>query len=365
MGRTAAWQGRPASAALAPASVLQRVQQITSAIPGGRRLKRRLRNSPTACGVTYIASTAGRGTGFTVLTYHLILERPDPFYAYGTPLESFERQLRLLRRFCAVLSLDEIVTRIERGRSLPARCAALTFDDGYSDLAALTGPLLRRHGLPATAFIAVDALERGWLWPDLVRHALRTTTASYVELETLSDGGPRTFALDSLAHRLTAVARLDARLKRLADQVKWTVLEELAWKLLSTTTRELSMPGLMLTWGALQRLARDGISVGAHTLTHPILTRLSAQEAAHEITASRERLEAALGRPVRHFAYPNGQPEDLSPEVRRLVKWAGYHSACTMIEGFNRPGDDQWSLRRLNANHESLRELIQTMTEAS
>ena len=327
-------------------------------------LRRVLRNNPTACGVTYIASTAGRDQGFTALTYHLVLEEPNPFYSYATPLDAFERQARLLRRFCAVLSLDEIVDRMERGLSLPARCIALTFDDGYRDLDALTGPLLRRHGLPATAFITVDALERGWLWPDLVRHTLRTAAAGYVELETLADGGPRTFPLERLSERLDAVARLDVRLKRLTNEAKWTVLEELAWKLLGTTTRNVSMPDLMLSWQDAKRLPSYGLAVGAHTITHPILTRLSEQEAAREITGCREQLEAGLGVPVRHFAYPNGRPEDVSPAVRRLVKWAGYRSAFTTMEGFNRPVNDRWSLRRLSANHDSLRELIRSMADA-
>ncbi len=349
----------------APRAVVAGVARLTAALPGGRRLKQCLQNSPTACGITYAAATTGRDEGFTVLTYHGILDRPDPFYGYATPLADFERQVRLLRRFCAVLSLDEILDRLEQGRSLPRRCVTLTFDDGYRDFVTLAGPLLKRHGLPATVFAAVAALERGWLWPDLVRHVLRTTAAGDVELETLTDGGPRVFTLDTLSERLSAVASLDARLKRLEDRAKWTVLEELVWKLLGMAVRDVSIPGLMLTWDELRRIARDGMAVGAHTVTHPILTRMSEQEAAREIVESRQRLETALDVPVRHFAYPNGRPDDVSPAVRRLVKWAGFRSAYTTIEGYNRPVDDRWSLRRLDANQESLRELIRTMADAA
>ena len=358
----------PASTqSVVPASraVVVGVARLTAALPGGRGFKRRLQNSPTACGITYAVSTVGRDEGFTVLTYHCLLEEPDPFYGYGTPLADFERQVRLLRRFCAVLSLDEILDRVERRSSLPRRCVALTFDDGYRDLLTLAGPLLKRHGLPATVFAAVAALERGWLWPDLVRHALRTTPAGDVELETLTDGGPQMFMLATRSQRLAAVADLDARLKRLGDHAKWTTLEELVWKLLGAAARDVSMPRLMLTWDELRRVMRDGVTVGAHTVTHPILTRMSEQEAAREIVESRERLEEVLGIPVRHFAYPNGRPDDVSPAVRRLVKWAGFRSAYTTIEGYNRPGDDRWSLQRLDANQESLRELIWTMADAA
>lgn len=330
-----------------------------------RQLKRRMSNSATACGMTYLASSVGRDEGFTILTYHRIVEQPDPFYGYATPLAAFERHLQMLRRFCAVLSLDEIFDRMASGTSLPPRCVALTFDDGYRDLATLSGTLLARHRMPATLYATVDAMERGWLWPDLLRHALRTTTAGYVDLETLVDGGPRRFALSTSAERLAAVASLDARLKRIPDGAKWRVLEELAWKLLGRTVRDVVIPGLMLSWDDLRALTREGLTIGAHTLTHPILTCLGEPEAAQEIVGSKQRLEERLGRPVRHFAYPNGQPEDVSTAVRQLAKSAGFRSAVTTAPGYNRRGEDPWMLKRIDGNQESLRELTRSMAGAS
>jgi peptidoglycan/xylan/chitin deacetylase (PgdA/CDA1 family) len=351
--------------ARASEAALTGVSRLAGAIPGGRPLKRRLSNSPTACGVTYVASTAGRDDGFTILTYRRILETPDPYYGWATPLSDFERQLQLLRRFCAVLSLDEIIDRMDRSARLPRRCVAVTVDGGYRDLAALGAPRLERYGLPAAVFVTVDALDRGWLWPDLLRHAIRMTSATFVELDTLSDGGPRTFLLERDADRLAAVAQLDVRLKQAANSVKWTVLEELAWKLLGQTSQEVAIPGLIMSWTELRRLSERGMAVGAQSVTHPILSRVSEQEAAQEITESRRRLEVEMGRRVAHFAYPNGREEDITPAVRRLTRCAGFRSACTAIARYNRPGMDRWSLGRLDANQDSLRDLIWTMAGVS
>jgi peptidoglycan/xylan/chitin deacetylase (PgdA/CDA1 family) len=360
MGSTSAQSG----VARASDPALARVARLTSAIPGGRPLKRRLRNSPTACGVTYVASTAGRDDGFTILTHHRVFEQPDPFYGYGTPVRDFERQLKLLRRFCAVLSLDEILDRLDRSARLPRRCVALTVDDGYRDLAIHGAPRLARYGLPATLFVAVDALTRGWLWPDLLRHAIRATSKPSVSLEALADGGRKTFALGREADQLATVDELDVRLKRMENGAKWAVLDEVAWKLLGRRAHEITIPGLMMNWDELRALPARTIAVGAHTVSHPILSRVSEQEAAKEITESRRRLEDETGRPVAHFAYPNGRAEDISPAVRRLVRWAGFRSACTTIPRYNRPGIDRWSLGRLDANHDSLRDLIRFMAEA-
>ncbi len=285
--------------------------------------------------------------------YHQILDRPDPYSPYATDLSMFQAQLASLSRFGSVLSLDEIMDRIECGRRLPPRCIALTFDDGYRDMYTLAGPLLKRHNLPAILYVAVDAIERGFLWPDLLRHAIRTTREPRVELATLQDGETRTFELATLAGRVQAVSQLNKRLKGIQDSEMWCVLDELAWKLLGRSAHTVTIPGLMLSWDELRSLTRDGIEIGAHTMTHPILTRVSEQEAEHEITTSRWRLEEVLGVPVRHFAYPFGQPTDFSRGLRRLVQTAGFRSACTTIFGCNRPTDDWFTLKRIDGSQYS------------
>lgn len=322
---------------------------------------RRLRNSQMASGITYCLSTAGRAQGFTLLMYHQVLERPDPYSRLGIDLSLFEAQLSMLSRFCSVLPLDEIMDRTERGQPLPSRCVALTFDDGYRDLRTLAAPLLKKYRLPAILYVAVQAIDRGFLWPDLLRYAIRTTHNPRVELDTLRDGEPPAFGLATISERVQAARQLSARLKRLRNNDKWRVLGELVWKLLSRSPDDVTIPGLMLSWEELTELARDGIEIGSHTVTHPILTRVSEHEAEDEIVASRRRLEQALGVPVKHFAYPNGQPEDFSPVVRRLVERAGYRSACTSIHGYNRTLNDPLTLKRIDANQDTLSRLVRIM----
>ena len=82
-----------------------------------------------------------------------------------------------------------------------------------------------------------------------------------------------------------------------------------------------------------------------------------------EITTSRRRLEQALGVPVKHFAYPNGELADFSPAVRSLVEAAGFRSACTTVRGYNRPSDDRLALKRIDGNQNSLWHLVRIMAE--
>ena len=93
-----------------------------------------------------------------------------------------------------------------------------------------------------------------------------------------------------------------------------------------------------------------GHVIGAHTCTHPHLTRIPLAEAREEIRASRLRLEDLFGVPVRDFCYPYG---DYNPAVRDLVQEAGFLTACTTEAGVNQVGLDPLQLRRFTARYAS------------
>lgn len=93
-----------------------------------------------------------------------------------------------------------------------------------------------------------------------------------------------------------------------------------------------------------------GHEIGAHTLTHPHLTRLSDKDAREEITASKKKLEDLFGRPVRHFCYPYGECD---ARIIDLVKEAGYSTACTTRWGSNTSATDRFALHRLNTRYRS------------
>ena len=93
------------------------------------------------------------------------------------------------------------------------------------------------------------------------------------------------------------------------------------------------------------RAWRDaGMDVGSHTRTHAALTKISAQQAHEQISASKQELEQALGCEVRHFCYPYGL---FGPEHRDMVQEAGYATATTTQRGRVHAGDDPYTLRRI------------------
>ncbi len=110
----------------------------------------------------------------------------------------------------------------------------------------------------------------------------------------------------------------------------------------------------MLSWEETRALARDGLSIGGHTVSHPSLTTLSPAGARAEVVECRKRLEDELRRPVTTFAYPYGKERDWNGPVREAVRGAGYPGACTAVSGINWDGVDRFALLRTIAGNWTL-----------
>ena len=108
--------------------------------------------------------------------------------------------------------------------------------------------------------------------------------------------------------------------------------------------RERGLERPLADWAELRELADAGFEIGAHSLTHPHLPAIAADDARREIEDSRRVIEDALGREVVHFAYPFGA---VDPAVRAMVADAGYRTACTTHIGLSGAHDDPLMLQRV------------------
>lgn len=260
--------------------------------------------------------------------------------------ERFDRLLGRLKSWFQVLPLDEAVQRLHQG-DLPARAAVLTFDDGYADNHDVALPLLQRHGLPCSFFIATGFLDGGRMWNDTLIESLRHSRLAQLDLRGLVDAQGGDLGIHPLPTEMgLRGALLDAlipRVKYLPPQPRLDCVDAIA-------ERAEVMPAndLMMTSAQVMSLRAAGMQIGAHTVNHPILATLSEAEAADEIRGSRDTLEALLGERVGLFAYPNGKPGvDYLPEVHpRLVRELGFDAAVSTTWGASRAGDDLFQIKR-------------------
>jgi len=186
-------------------------------------------------------------------------------------------------------------------------------------------PILQRHSLTATFFIATGFLDGGRMWNDTIIETVR-----------------RRADLSTNADREAAITTLINQIKYLPVAERVATTEALAQK------AQVQLPtNLMMTSADVKAMRQAGMQIGAHTVSHPILARLSRAEAAKEIGDSKRYLEELLGERISLFAYPNGKPgEDYSPESVDVVRSLGFDAAVSTQWGASRCGDDVLQIKR-------------------
>lgn len=279
------------------------------------------------------------GQRLIILNYHR---------AAGGDLRS---HLLYLRRHYRMLHLEEALeelytsnkTERVRDRRTPI---VLTFDDGYRDNYTHAFPLARELRTPITIFLVPGYVESSYLFPWLEGQRL----ASRTQLGKIAFEG-RTYHLDHFAERNLLARAIDLRLrhaKSVAEREAFLTGVRNAFTVPpSVTSEEESM--LPLTWDGIREMEESGwVSFGAHTMHHPMLANLEdPSEVYCEVGQCRTLLEQKLGHPIRIFAYPFGQPEEVGNEGPQAAKTAGYDWVVTTVYGINTPQTDPHQLYRI------------------
>jgi peptidoglycan/xylan/chitin deacetylase (PgdA/CDA1 family) len=294
--------------------------------------------------VTAALSPSGK-RALLILIYHRVLLEADPMRPRELDARAFQWHVDLLAGCFNVLPLTEACLRLKTG-TLPERAACITFDDGYADNMEVALPILKRAGLAATFFVASGFLNGGRMWNDTVIETLRRVAAPRLDLSALALGSWDT-ATNQDRHR-AAMSLID-RLKHMDfDQRQDTVAA------LASHVGDALPVTLMMSSDQVRTLVSAGMEVGAHTVNHPILTRLDDQRAYREIHDGRESLEEITGNPVTLFAYPNGKPgRDYDQRHVAMVKRAGFRAAVSTQWGVSRAGSDRFQLPRFTPWHVS------------
>lgn len=281
-----------------------------------------------------VMSPAGRRSRLSVVIFHRVLPTSDPMFPDDIDAARFDALCQWLAAWFNVLPLDEAVQRLASG-SLPARALAITFDDGYADNHDVALPILQKHGLCATFFIATGFLNGGRMWNDTVVESVRGCGAEVIDFAGLGLPGIGRFDLSSPLARGRAVQALLRAIKYLEPPARQEMVRQVAdltGAALSTT--------LMMRSEQVGALAGAGMQIGAHTVSHPILARLNDADACREMAQSKDDLEALLGKPVTLFAYPNGKPgADYAPRDAALARRVGYRAAVSTAPGAARSGE--------------------------
>jgi peptidoglycan/xylan/chitin deacetylase (PgdA/CDA1 family) len=278
---------------------------------------------------------------FAVLLYHRVNANRDPYFP-SVSTNVFEGQMSYLARNYRVLSLAEILNRIQQGLEIEPYTIAITFDDGYRDNFTHAHAVLRKYRLPATLFVATGYIGADrMMWNDQLSWAFKQTDRSHCKLEL----GNRhlEFSLHSPADKISSLNLMLETLKSIPEDEKSRIVDSIVTDL---TRERTSLDGVMLTWRELRKMVEEGWDVGSHTVNHVVLTRVTAAVVKDELGQSKQILEKELQRPISLFAYPNGKEPDFNLSTKELVRQIGYKAAATTVEGLNDRNSDPWKIRR-------------------
>jgi peptidoglycan/xylan/chitin deacetylase (PgdA/CDA1 family) len=274
----------------------------------------------------------------TVLTYHRLDLGPSSFYpglAGSTP-ELFEQQMTIVARRCHPVSVHDVLD----GGPLPRRAVLVTFDDGYRDFAAVAWPIMARLGIEPVLFVPTAFPDRAGavFWWDRLYAALHEAGPDARRRCGIT-GATALEAFRGLRDRVKALPHGDAlaHVDGLVDQ-------------LGVDPGSVREP--VLGWEELRSLAAAGVTVAAHSRTHPLLERLTPAQLCDEVEGCVDDIRREIGpRAGEVFAYPSGSHDDA---VRAVVAAAGVRLAFTTRRGVARLGrHDPLRLPRLNVGRRS------------
>lgn len=303
----------------------------------------------TGCGSLLRKASAWRG--LLVLNYHRIGNAAgSPFdrALFSATEETFDRQVRFLAQNFDVVGLHDLgqVLRLESRRpGGRGRYVMITFDDGYRDNYLAAYPILRTYDAPAVFFLATGFLDQDRVpWWDDVAWMVRNSRQSGLAANAWTIE-PVRFDEPDRAHAIRGLLRT---YKSLSGRETDAFLDFLAEATGSGRCPPELAADEWMTWNMVREMRAGGMAFGAHTVHHPVLANLSAEEQNHEICESQLRIEYELGEEITAFSYPVGKPGTFDASTCQVLLRLGFDWAFSYSGGYCRPGEyDRFRIPRM------------------
>jgi peptidoglycan/xylan/chitin deacetylase (PgdA/CDA1 family) len=240
--------------------------------------------------------------------------------------EGFARQMGHAAKHYNCVAMPEVLDAINRNVPLPERSLLITFDDAYADFVEIAWPILKQFRLPVTLFVPTAYPDHPELifWWERLYQAFATTTRIVLPESPLGS---------------LPLARPDQRRRSLLALLRYvpTRPQDAAMKIVDAVCEQLveqpASGAAVLSWNQLRQLASEGVTLGSHTRTHPIMTQISPLQIREEIRLSQQDLKREIGLALPILCYPNGDHNDV---VTKILRAEGISLGFTVLPGENR-----------------------------
>jgi peptidoglycan/xylan/chitin deacetylase (PgdA/CDA1 family) len=275
--------------------------------------------------------------GCAVVNYHGIL--PDTYVSADrfldgnlVSLDALRAQIQFLKANYELITPDEFRDWIRDRGPIPARAILITCDDGLVNNVLGMLPLFQSEGIRGLFLVTARSTTRqpGMLWYEELYKLLGDGQLGEKNLQLIFDDDARSSEktsdnLQSFWWRaVLSMSRLRANERKDRIETLRNRSKNVAWSSCDARWRLMNADELL-------QLARAGMTIGAHTVTHPVLAKATAEESRWEIQTSKTELERTLGLPVWAFAYPFGNPETMKEREIDFAREAGFDCAFVNI----------------------------------
>ena len=293
-----------------------------------------------------------------ILMYHRIAEPAADPWGLAVSSAHFEQHLSVLRRTRHPFSLAKFIDHLTSG-TLPSNAVALTFDDGYLDNLAVGKPLLAAADVPATIFLATGFLDRreAFWWDELAALIMLAKAPKILELavgkrpirfefsSNVISGGDSTMSAEPARERAVLLSTIWEALQQFDDDERRIVMAELR-SFFTLSADQQAKLGRPMTRDEVRLIAADQLmTIGAHTVTHPLLSSLPVATCRREIVDSKLVCEDLAGSAVTSFAYPYG---DFNLASRDAVEIAGFTIAVSICQSAATMRSDLFAMPRVH-----------------
>ena len=287
-----------------------------------------------------------------ILNYHRIGPVTDEWMITPLHQKIFEKQMKYLSENYEIISLNNLNEMIIKG-SIPKKAVVITFDDGYKDNYKFAFPILKKYNIPATMFLTTGPIEqKEMFWWDKINYVLSHTDVKSIDLNDIG-----TYQLISDEDKIKSGFNIVEKLKTIKNDKKESIIKNLI------DITHVNIPDKLgnqhvLSWNEIKKMDKNGIDFGAHTVNHPILTKVTLDEAKWEIVNSKNIIEEVLERKINSFAYPNGQNDDFNKRILSLVKNSGFNCSVSFLPGLVKNSvNELYKLKRSSGEFNDFRSL--------
>ena len=287
-----------------------------------------------------------------ILAYHRVVEEEPNETDYHSDVElvsatseQFKWQMNYLKKNYEVCTFNSY-NRKYSVQAPVSDTVIITFDDGFKDNYTLAFPVLLQHQLPAVFFVSTDYINTTRrFWFEYLVSVIQQTP------QDLLRGLCKILQIEYENSRSALTEKSLSYMKTISDGKRLGIISALESFLsdnnMTLNNKETNI--FPLTWKEIEEMDDEGMEIGSHTQSHPILTNLETNQKNAELFKSKKQIEAHISAPCSSISYPNGQQGEFDAEIIDIAKKAGYKFACSYISGTNCHGSDEpYSLKRIH-----------------